>query len=104
MKLVGQLLRVAHLVVAVGTVFVTLFGPRAWSPYLFLYWVVVVLVNLVAGGCPVTRIERAMTGENVTVVDPFLHLLALDVSKTNREVFTLAISGFMVLVSAARSW
>ena len=102
MKLGGRLLRAAHLVGAVGAVVATLFGPRTWSPYLFLFWILVVFVNLALGGCPVTRVEMVMTGENVTVADPFLHLLGLQASKTNRDNFTLGVSGFMLLVSALR--
>lgn len=100
MEAAGRLLRAAHLLAAVAAVVATVLGPRVWVPYLFLFWLLVLVVNVVAGGCPVTRLEMAMTGEDVTVADTFL--LGLPTTKRNRDALTIGVSLAMLLVSAFR--
>lgn len=97
----GRAFRLVHFLLAAVAVALTLFGPRALAPYLLVLWISVVVVNLLYGGCPLTALERHMTQENVTIVDPFLDLFHLDYK--HRATFTLAVSSAMLVVSAIRS-
>lgn len=102
--LLGESLRVLHFVLALFAVLATLAGPTTWSPYLLLLWTLVIVANLMCGGCPATRVEKYLTGKDVTVVDPYLHAMGLDSTHRNRFGFTFAVALSMVGVVSVRWW
>jgi len=64
--------------------------------------VLVVASQWLLGGCVVTRAEQRLTGHTDTIVDPFLKLAGVEVSRDTRVVATLgvgtAVCGIMTWV------
>lgn len=98
----GTLLRYTHFAGAVVLSFLTVFGSTCLTPWMVLFWVIMLTSNLALGGCPITTWERAWTNEDVTVVDPLLQLALIPVNKTNRNLLTLLFGGSMLTISLWR--
>ena len=66
---------------------------------IFICYVPLYIYHLVKKGCPVTRVERRLHGEDRTVIDVFLTLLGIKITKENRNTMLLVLStGFMVFM------
>jgi len=102
MKL-GTFVRHVHFIGAGILIGSTLFGPRSWSPWLVLFWFLMIVSNLMAGGCPLTRWEIYQTKENVTIIDPFLNYLGLLTNKTNRNGYTLGVGIIMIIIAMIKT-
>ncbi len=65
----------------------------------FICYLPLYIYHLVKKGCPVTRVERRLHGEDRTVIDVFLGLIGVKVTNKNRNTMLIALStGFMVFM------
>ncbi len=66
---------------------------------IFISYVPLYIYHIVKKGCPVTRVERRLHGEDRTVIDVFLALLGIKVTNENRNKMLIALStGFMLFM------
>lgn len=50
------------------------------------------------GGCVITRAEQVLTGEKITVLDPFLTLAKISVNRETRNAATVAMSTSVISI------
>jgi hypothetical protein len=98
----GRYLRLCHYSLAGSTMIATIFADRQSIKYILVFWIGMIISNLYYGGCMITRIERYLTGENLTIVDPLLINLGLTICKKNRQRITVISGVLMLMVSILR--
>lgn len=98
----GRVLWAVHLTLAALAFGLTMFGPAALLPYLSVFWVLMLTMYVVNRGCVITHLEQYLTGDDITIVDPFLTALRLPTSTRNRNILTLLGGTTMLLVTLAR--
>ena len=99
----GRLLRYIHFAGAAAVIVATVIGPRAWAPWLAAFWVLMLVSNALAGGCPLTMVEIYLTKENVTVIDPFLEASNIYLTRANRNFYTLLVGVTMLNLLVLRT-
>jgi hypothetical protein len=92
-----------------------IFHPLFVLAFTFFYFVVpqghpvrilIILTGLMVvgsqwllGGCVITRAEQKLTGEQVTILDPFLALAKIEVNRETRNAATVSMStGVLVIL------
>ncbi len=98
--LLGRLIRILHFIGAAAVILGTLMASQATAKYYLVFWLVVIGFHLLCRGCILSRLERWLTQEDVTIVDPLLLLAGLDTSKYNRNAASLVIQFGMVGIAA----
>jgi len=91
-----------HFILAMLAFGLTLFGPSFLLPYLSVFWLGMISMYVINGGCVITHFERYLTGEDYTIVDPFLTLLGIDSSNENRDKLTMMAVIITFLVGIIR--
>ena len=66
-------------------------------PVLIAMFIPVFLFHVSGYGCPFTRLERHFHGQNVTIMDPFLNIVGLPITRNNRESFQGYFSSLLLL-------
>jgi hypothetical protein len=99
---IATILRILHFIGAGVLILATIFGPG--SPYLVAFWLGMVTLFILNGGCILTQLERHLDGADVTIVDPFLHLMAVPRSALNRNRLTLGVGMVMLVVAILKMW
>jgi len=85
--------------------FVAVFITRpALRPLLIAVFIPIVFLHAAGFGCPFTRLERYYHGQNVTIIDPFLNMLGLDITRENRQVFQGYFSSLLLLAMILTVW
>jgi hypothetical protein len=100
MATMATILRILHFLGAGLLILATVFGPP--SPYLVAFWLGMVTLFILNGGCILTQLERHLDGADLTIVDPFLHLMALPTSSQNRNRLTLGVGLVMVVIASSK--
>jgi len=101
----GQALMVLHPII-VGAVIFLFFALPIHHPgrLIILSFSLVVMASQWLFGCVITRAEQKLTGNNETIVDPFLGLANVTVNRDTRMAATLAvgttIASIMVIIVA----
>lgn len=60
--------------------------------FILLSTLIIVPSQWLLGGCVVTRAEQRLTGEKITIMDPFLMLANIAVNRDTRNAATVSIS------------
>lgn len=100
-KEAGYLLYYLHIagVFLLPTLF--LFVPVLRIPIL-CFWIPVFIYHLRYRKCPITKIERRLHGEDITVLDPAIKLIGLPVTRESRDFIHVTMSSlFMSLMGLA---
>lgn len=91
----GWFLFEAHQFIFVLFLLAFLFRPRI-RYILILLFIPVLLMHMSGYGCPFTRIERYYHGQNVTIIDPFLNMFGIPITRDNRETFQAYFSSLLI--------
>jgi hypothetical protein len=65
---------------------------------LILIFIPVFLFHISGYGCPFTRLERYYHGQDVTIMDPYLNIVGLPITRNNRETFQAYFSSLLLFV------
>jgi hypothetical protein len=85
--------------------FIAAFISRpALRPLLIAVFIPIAFLHTVGFGCPFTRLERYYHGQNATIIDPFLNMLGLEITRTNRQVFQGYFSSLLLLAMVLTVW
>ena len=98
----GRVLRTLHLLSALVLIVLTVLGPRWTVPWLAAFWGIMVTANILQGGCMITKCERQMTQENVTIIDPFLSVAGIPITNDRRNFYTLLVGIIMLFIGLLR--
>jgi hypothetical protein len=90
-KEAGYLLYSAHMAGMLSFPVLFLLIPMLRIPIMISFFPLF-MYHLVYKRCPVTRIERRLHGDDVTVLDPFIKLLGLNPTDTNRKIMQVFLS------------
>jgi len=101
-RITGVSLRILHFLLAVAAFAITVFGPLKWIPYISIFWLAMLTMYVVNRGCVLTQLEKYLTGEDITIVDPLLKLFGLPIKKHNRNAITMLGGIFMLFVGLVR--
>ena len=98
----GYLLYRLHAATVVGLIVLFIVYPKV-RRILFVLFIPFFAVHVLYGSCPVTRVERRLHGENITVIDPLILLFALPITRATRDttqviLSTLVFVGMLLLL------
>ena len=96
----GYLLYRLHAATVVGVLFLFMMYPVLRAT-IFVLFIPFFSVHILYQSCPVTKIERRLHGENITVLDPVIQLLSLPVNRSTRDIAQVFLST-LVLVGMVR--
>ena len=65
---------------------------------LILIFIPVFMFHISGYGCPFTRLERYYHGQDVTIMDPYLNIVGLPITRNNRETFQGYFSSLLLFV------
>jgi hypothetical protein len=90
----GRALMAFHPVLMSALVMMFFLFPRGHPLRFFIVAVslVVVASQWLLGGCVITRAEQRLTGEKITILDPFLALANIQVNRETRNAATVGMS------------
>lgn len=85
--------------------FLAVFITRpALRPILILIFIPIYLFHISGYGCPFTRIERYYHGQNVTVLDSILNILAVPITRESRTSFQAYFSSLILATMIFVVW
>lgn len=90
----GRALMAFHPVLMIAIVLMFFLFPTG-HPLRFIIVFITLLVvtsQWLLGGCVITRAEQQLTGEKVTILDPFLTLANIQVNRDTRNAATVGMS------------
>jgi hypothetical protein len=90
----GKALTACHPIFILCVIGFFFFAPHK-SPirfFIILFTLIVVASQWLLGGCVVTRAEQRLTGSKETILDPFLTLAHLPVTRETRNAATIGAS------------
>ena len=96
-KEAGYLLYSAHMAALLSFPVIFFLVPMLRIPIMISFFPLFVY-HLIYKRCPVTRIERRLHGDDVTVLDPFIKLLGLNPTDTNRKTMQVFLSTIAMAV------
>lgn len=90
----GRALMAFHPVLMISIVLMFFLFPNGHPLRVFIVIVTLLVVasQWLLGGCVITRAEQKLTGEKITILDPFLTLANIEVNRDTRNVATLGMS------------
>jgi hypothetical protein len=85
--------------------FIAVFATRpALRPFLIIVFIPIAFFHVAGYGCPFTRVERHYHGQNVTIIDPFLNMFRLEITRENRQTFQGYFSSLLLLAMILTVW
>jgi hypothetical protein len=93
----GYLLYRIHSVLVVLLVLSTIFIRRL-RPYILIFYIPFFYLHVHNNGCPITKAERKLHKEDLTVLDPVLMLMGVPPTNKNRNLFQIFVSTVFVLL------
>ena len=101
-KFIGQGIRSIHLLLGVILSIGSIMAESKYLIILIVYWVLMILSNIIYNGCPITKLEYYLTRENKTVVDPLLDLFGMKINNNNRFGITVFMGVINLLICLYR--
>jgi hypothetical protein len=95
-KKAGYLLYRVHVICVMFLLSTLLIAPL--RPYVLIFYIPFFYLHVHNAGCPITKSERRLHGEDITVLDPVLGLMGFAPTKENRNIFQIFISTLFMLV------
>jgi len=65
--------------------------------FILLFFLVVILQQLIFRGCVITKAEQKLTGKDDTILDPWIRISGFEPTRDLRVVCSIAIIGSMTL-------
>jgi len=93
----GYLLYRIHCVLVVLLVLSTIFIHKL-RPYILIFYIPFFYLHVHNNGCPITKAERKLHNEDLTVLDPVLSLMGIPPTNKNRNLFQIFVSTLFVLL------
>ncbi len=87
----GYLIYFFHLFAMISAPFIFLLVPIFRIPLAICFFPLF-MYHIIYKRCPVTRVERGLHGDDITVLDPFIQLFCLSPNKKTRDVFQIVLS------------
>ena len=97
---VCMVLRIFHFFAPLCTALVLLFGTKFWFMVVVLINICIFILFYTFEGCILSSLEHRFTVDDYTVIDPLLLVLQVELTKENREKYTV-LSNVMVCVFTA---
>ena len=91
-KTIGFFVRAYHVNVPIYFFIAMIYGSYAVNVALLIFLVGALISFIVFDGCILTRIESTLDDEDITVVDPTLEILGLEVNNRNRVKVSYVIA------------
>ena len=88
-KLICTLLRTIHVIFSLFTWLIIFFGTKFWFLVVVFINVFIFVLFFLFSGCILSSLEHRFTTDDYTVIDPFLIVLGVDLTKANREKYTI---------------
>ena len=82
-------LRILHFIAPLCTGLILIFGTKFWFMVVVLINICIFALFYIFGGCILSSLEHRFTKDDYTVIDPLLLLLRVDLTKENREKYTV---------------
>ena len=93
----GQALMILHFIggCLVYTIYFTIKPLHPFRLLIFLFYVLVVVQQIVFRGCVITKAEQKLTGSSDTILDPWIRLCGFEPTRELRIVCNVATVGCM---------
>ena len=88
-KVICTLLRIIHTIFPLLTGYILFFGAKFWFLVVVVINIFIFLLFFICEGCILSSLEHRFTKDDYTVIDPLLIILGVDLTKENREKYTL---------------
>lgn len=93
----GYLLYRIHAVCVVILLFSTIF-IRKLRPYILIFYIPFFYLHVHNNGCPITKAERRLHKEDLTLLDPVLALMGYAPTNKNRNILQIFVSSLFMLL------
>jgi hypothetical protein len=88
-KTICFVLRAVHFVVPLFTGLILLFGTKFWFFVVIFINLLIYALFFIFEGCILSSLEQRFATDDFTVIDPLLMFLRADLTKENREKYTI---------------
>lgn len=88
-KNICTIMRTIHFCVPMLTGYILFFGTKFWFSVVILINICIFLLFYIFGGCILSSLEHRFTADDFTVIDPLLLVLGVELTKENRDKYTL---------------
>uniref|UniRef100_A0A6C0I7N2 DUF2784 family protein n=1 Tax=viral metagenome TaxID=1070528 RepID=A0A6C0I7N2_9ZZZZ len=95
-KKAGYLLYRAHIVFVILLLLLVFVGPI--RPYILIFYIPFFYLHVHNRGCPITKTERRLHGEDITILDPVLAMMGFPATNSIRNTFQILISTLFMLL------
>ena len=96
-KQAGYMIYRFHVTFIIALLLLVLCIPKS-RPFIILAFIPFFYVHMRNGGCPITHIERKLHREDITMLDPVLALLNIEITNKNRNTLQVIVSTLFVLL------
>jgi hypothetical protein len=103
-KTIGFFMRAYHVNMPIYFFIIMIHGSYAVNIGLLIFLFGALISFLVFDGCILSRIESTLDDEDITVVDPTLEILGLEVNNKNRLEVSYVIAGLYLTMSILIFW
>jgi hypothetical protein len=95
----GQALMVAHFVggCVLYTLYFVLPSNQPFRLFIFLFFVIVILQQLIFRGCVITKAEQKLTSSEDTILDPWIRLCGFEPTRELRIICSIGVVGSMAM-------
>ena len=97
-------MRAYHVNMPIYFLIIMLYGSFIVNIGLLVFLLCALVSFVVFDGCILSRIENALDEDDITVVDPTLELLGLEINHTNRMQLSYVIAGLYLLSAFLIFW
>ncbi len=95
-KKAGHLLYRAHVAFVILLLLLVFVAPI--RPFILIFYIPFFYLHVRNSGCPITKYERRLHGEDITILDPVLAMMGFPPTKSNRNTFQIFISTLYMLL------
>jgi hypothetical protein len=103
-KTIGFFMRAYHVNVPIYFFIAMIYGSYAVNIGLLIFLFGALISFIVFDGCILSRIESTLDDEDITVVDPMLEILGLEVNNKNRVQVSYVIAGLYLGMAILIFW
>lgn len=103
-KTIGFFMRAYHVNVPFYFFIAMIYGSYIVNVGLLVFLIGALISFIVFDGCILSRIESALDNEDITVVDPALEILGLEVNNKNRLYVSYVIAGLYLVMAFFIFW
>lgn len=95
----GQALMVVHFIggCLLYTIYFILSPNHGFRLIIFLFFLLIVLQQLIFRGCVITKAEQTLTGKDDTILDPWIRISGFEPNRDLRMVCSIGIIGSMAM-------